>query len=171
MQGSNQVKKLNWELKNRSLHSPTQGNGYDCGVYTMLSIYLLSRGVVLSRSTYDQHIVTHQQLRRSIASALMKANDLAPEGSVLGYMPRQGNTAGSRPRRRKRKRTESRVVVGEGKLQKQSDGPTRPPASTADKLLNKKRSAKSVSSTYKRKLTIAQLLLKPPKPKKAKNVM
>ena len=136
----------------------------------MLSIYLISRNVVLSRSTYDQHIVTHQQLRRSIASAIMKANDLAPEGSVLGYMSRQGNTAASRSRRRKRKRAESRVVAGEGKLQKRSDGLTHPPASTVDKLINKKRSAKSVSSTHKQKLTIAQLLLQPPKPRKPKNV-
>ena len=135
----------------------------------MLSIYLISRGVVLSRSTYDQHTVTHRQLRRSIASALMKVNDLAPEGSVLGYMSRQRNTAASRFRRRKRKRSESRVAASEGKLQKQSDAPTRPPASTIDKLLNKKRTAKSVSSANKRSLTIAQLLLQPPKPKRPKN--
>ena len=161
--------KRSWKLENRSYHTPRQRNDFDCGVFTMLSIYLLSMGVTLSRSTYDQHIVTHQQLRRSIASALMKANDLAPEGSVLGYMSRQGNTAASRSRRRKRKRDESRVVAGKGKLQKQSDGPARPPASTVDKLINKKRTAKSVSSTPKRSLTIAQLLLQPPKPKRPKN--
>ena len=44
------VWKRDWDAQNKSGHSPKQENGDDCGVFTLLSKYLLSRGVQISRS-------------------------------------------------------------------------------------------------------------------------
>ena len=55
--------KTTWAIRNMSSSSPRQTNGVDCGVFTILSIYLLSRGVQLSRSTYSQSCIERRQLR------------------------------------------------------------------------------------------------------------
>ena len=80
--------KLGWAIHNLSRYAPKQRNNTDCGVFTMLSIYLVSRGVNLKRSSYTQEAVDAQRMRRSIALALMKANDTPPEGSVAHYFTR-----------------------------------------------------------------------------------
>ena len=64
-----------WSLRDLSRHSPRQQNDYDCGVFTMVSIYLSSRGVTLSNETYDQHYVTSANLRYNLALALLKVNE------------------------------------------------------------------------------------------------
>ena len=64
--------KLSWQTRDMTRHSPMQENDDDCGVFTILSIYLISRGVRLQRSSYNQNIVTNRKLRRCIALALMK---------------------------------------------------------------------------------------------------
>ena len=45
--------KQDWDTQNESGYFPKLQNGDDCGVFTLLSIYLLS-SVQISRSTYDQ---------------------------------------------------------------------------------------------------------------------
>ena len=78
--------KTSWAIRDMSSSSPRQINGDDCGVFTILSIYLLSRGVQLSRSSYSQACVVTRQLRRSIAFALLQANEQAPSSSVWNLL-------------------------------------------------------------------------------------
>ena len=80
--------KLGWSLQDCSRDAPKQHNTTDCGVFTLLSIYLASRGVVLQRSTYTQEAMYDHQMRCSIALALMKANDTPPEELVAHYFTR-----------------------------------------------------------------------------------
>ena len=54
--------KTTWAIRDMSSSLPRQLNGDDCGVFTILSIYLLSRGVQLSCSSYTQSCVTTRQL-------------------------------------------------------------------------------------------------------------
>ena len=82
--------KTTWAIRDMSSSLPRQTNGDDCGVFTILSIYLLSRGVQLSCSSYSQSCVVTRQLRQSIAFALLQANERAPSSSVrylLGALP------------------------------------------------------------------------------------
>ena len=158
--------KLGWSLQDRSRHAPKQQNGTDCGVFTLLSIYLASRGVALRRSTYTQEAVYDCRMRRSIALALMKANDTPPENSVANYFtripaPRRGACASRSARGRKRRRVESRVAVGSSRIR--DPAPPQSETSPGKETLNKKRSAKSLANSRKRKITIAQMLRQPPK--------
>ena len=63
-----------------------QENDDDCGVFTILSIYLISRGVRLQRSSYNQNIVTNRKLRRCIALALMKCNEISASGALDDFV-------------------------------------------------------------------------------------
>lgn len=72
--------KLGWALQDCSWNAPKQHNITDCGMFTLLSIYSASRGVDLRRSSYTQEAVYDLRMRRSIALALMKANDLPQQG-------------------------------------------------------------------------------------------
>ena len=56
------------------------------GYSHFFSIYLLFKGVQILKLMYDQHIVTQQQLRYSIAFALIKANKITPPGLVVNHM-------------------------------------------------------------------------------------
>ena len=105
-------------------------------------------------------------MRRSIALALMKANDSPPAGSVAHYFTRvpvtQSGACASQPARsRKRRRVESRVVVGSSKVW-DTASPQRE-TSEEDGSFNRKRSAKLLADSRKRKLTIAQMLRRPRK--------
>ena len=158
--------KLGWSLQDCSRDAPKQHNTTDCGVFTLLSIYLASRGVVLQRSTYTQEAVYDHRMRRSIALALMKANDTPPEGSVAHYFTRvpatqRGACASRSVRSKKRRRVESRVAVGSSKIRDQTSPQSE---TTAEKeIVNRKRTAKSLANSRKRKITIAQMLRQPPK--------
>ena len=46
--------KRTWEIQDKSRDLPRQENTYICGLITMILIYLMSRGVQLQRSSYDQ---------------------------------------------------------------------------------------------------------------------
>ena len=103
--------------ENRRGQSPKQQNGNDCRVFTILSIYLIFRGVQILSPMYYQHIVTHHLMRRSIASAL-KTSKITPPGLVATYMIRQGRTTNLSTGLKKQKRKESRVTLGKRKLWK-----------------------------------------------------
>ena len=78
--------KLGWMIENGSQLSTRQQNGNDYRVFTLLSIYLLSRCVQISKLMYDQHMVIQWQPRRSIAPVLTKANKTTPTGLVANHM-------------------------------------------------------------------------------------
>ncbi|EJK57458.1 hypothetical protein THAOC_22493, partial [Thalassiosira oceanica] len=107
-----------WALRNRSGHCPRQTNSYDCGVFTMTTIYLSSRGVAISRDTYDQHFVEAVNLRHNLALALLRVNDMAdPSDSQtrLNFQSAASSQTASRKRRR-----EHRVRVGGKRIKTQN---------------------------------------------------
>ena len=65
-----------WKTQDMSSSSPRQRNGVDCGVFTLFSIYLLSRGVALTSTSYSQKTLTERKIRQSIAFLLLEANEL-----------------------------------------------------------------------------------------------
>ena len=72
--------KTTWSYRDKSaLVSPKQGNLDDCGVFTLVSIYLLSQGVELSRNTYDQSAIDSRKVRRSIAHLILEKNQSQEE--------------------------------------------------------------------------------------------
>ena len=146
------------------------------GVHHSLNLpYLLSRGVQLSRSSYSQSCVVTRQLRRSIAFALLQANERAPSSSVrnlLGAPPgapppegisrkRQAGIAAARAKK-KRRRT-CRVIPGGAKATApvSSQQPQHQPP--RDTLNDRKRKAKSLTDNPQSQLTIMQALCQPRK--------
>ena len=78
--------KHTWITQDKSRDSPRQESTYDCGLFTMILIYLMSRGVQLQRSLYNQFGVSSRQLRRSIVFVLVQANKLLPTVSVARHI-------------------------------------------------------------------------------------
>ena len=168
--------KTTWAIRNMSSSSPRQTNGVDCGVFTILSIYLLSRGVQLSRSTYSQSCIERRQLRRSIAFALLQANERAPISSVrqhLGVPPggplpesiarkRRARFDAACAQRRKRRRTGCDLT--DGAKTSAHTGKHHPQHRPRQNTLNdRKRNAKSLTDNSHSQLTIAQTLHQPKK--------
>ena len=61
-----------WRAVDKSREAPMQLNNYDCGVFTLLTIYLNSRGVPISRQMYDQHCVDAKSFLRHLKRPLSK---------------------------------------------------------------------------------------------------
>ena len=79
----------------------------------MLSIYLSSRGVALSRETYDQQYVEAANLRHNLALALLRVNEEADPSDSQSQLPFQRTTTSKASRKRRR---EQRVCVGSKRL-------------------------------------------------------
>ncbi|EJK75845.1 hypothetical protein THAOC_02425 [Thalassiosira oceanica] len=132
-----------WALRNRSGQCPRQTNYYDCGVFTMTTIYLSSRGVAISRDTYDQHFVEAVNLRHNLALALLRVNDMVdpldPQ-TRLNFQRAASSQTASRKRRR-----EQRVRAGGKRIKTQTSSRDDRPKGHTDKTLNRKRPAKSLT--------------------------
>ena len=167
--------KTTWAIRDMSSSSPRQTNGDDCGVFTILSIYLLSRGVQLSRSTYSQSCVERRQLRRSIAFALLQANECAPTSSVRHHLvlpqgrplpegiARKRRAAITTASAQRKRRREGRTLTAGTEA---SEHAVRQPPQhrpRQDALTNRKRNAKSLTANPHSQLTIAQTLHRPKK--------
>ena len=88
--------KKDWKYSDRSQNAPRQINTYDCGVFTLVSMYLLSRGLELSSSTYDQQSIYRRKVRLCIAHLILQKNQLQ-EGAT-GLPPlRSARTPRKRP--------------------------------------------------------------------------
>jgi len=120
--------------------------GHTRGKYVMkitTTIYLSSRGVAISRDTYDQHFVEAVNLRHNLALALLRVNDMAdPSDSQtrLNFQSAASSQTASRKRRR-----EHRVRVGGKRIKTQTSDRSARPQEQTDKTLNRKRSAKSLT--------------------------
>ena len=167
--------KTTWAIRDMSSSSPRQLNGDNCGVFTILSIYLLSRGVQLSCSSYSQSCVVTRQLRRSIAFALLQANERAPSSSVrnlLGAPPgaplpegisrkRLAGIAAARAKKKRRRTCRASpggaTATAPVRSQQSQHQPPR------DTLTDRKRKAKSLTDNPQSQLTIMQALCQPKK--------
>ena len=146
-----------WSLRDLSRHSPRQQNDYDCGVFTMVSIYLSSRGVTLSNETYDQHYVTSANLRYNLALALLKVNEEPDPSSPqtrLGF----SRTARSQKSQRKRRR-DSRVSKGGKRIRTESSSSDGHHTPQATPILNRKRTAKSLTDNDPTQRSIRQMFM------------
>ena len=167
--------KTTWAIRDMSSSSPRQTNGIDCGVFTILSIYLLSRGVQLSRSTYSQSCIERRQLRQSIAFALLQANERAPPSSVRQHLgaPPGGPLPESVARKRRartdaacahrRRRREGRALTAGAEASAHTGKQHPQHRSRQDTLNDRKRNAKSLTDNSHSQLTIAQTLHRPKK--------
>ena len=155
--------KHSWATRDMTRYSPKQGNDDDCGVFTILSIYLISRGVQLQRTTYDQQSVIDRKLRRMIAHSLMKCNEWPDPGEVDSMIVSERHSTTTASRHRKRRKSESRLTVGKSKVQKGYTGLFQSPLNREKSLDNRKRSAKSLTDAQPTQRTITQMLMQPPK--------
>ena len=57
---------MEWTYKDRSRKAPAQENTYDCGVFTIMSIYLLLRGLELASTTYNQRAIYSMKVQREL---------------------------------------------------------------------------------------------------------
>ena len=78
-----------WKAFDLSRNSPKQLNTHDCGLFTMLTIYLNSRGVEIKRTMYDQDCVDNQELRGVIASLFVCDNEMASSSSMTSFFGRK----------------------------------------------------------------------------------
>ena len=162
--------KADWRIRDMSRHSPRQRNGNDCGVFTLLSIYLLSRGVRLTKNSYSQLCVTTRKLRRSIAFALLQANELAPvaptgsAGLARPRAPLPREVARKRKARTtaaragKRRRREEEATAGKAKVTTSEARRHRQDGTPLDALTNRKRQAKSLADNPSTQMTIEKFL-------------
>ena len=139
-------------------------------MFTILSIYLLSRGVSLSSDSYSQTCVMTSKMRRSIAFALLQANELvpvAPVGGSLSARPAVPLPRGVARKRRarttaaragKRSRREGKATAGKTKVVTPGAGRQRQNRPPPDGLANRKRDAKSLADNPSKQLTIEQSL-------------
>ena len=158
------VWKREWSYQDKSRNSPKQQNGNDCGVFTLVSIYLLSRGVELSESSYDQRAIVRRKVRPNITYLILQKNQLqsqedsTPYARISGVTRRRGN--GPAPgRKRRRRRKESRIVPSGTEISRPA-----PPASdsrSTRKGTESKRSAASLAADDPRGAESSQRQLPP----------
>ena len=78
--------KKEWTYNNRSQNAPWQINTYDCGVFTLVSMYLLSRGLELTSSTYDQQSIYRRKVRLCIAHLILQKNQLQEGATAVWHL-------------------------------------------------------------------------------------
>ena len=88
--------KKEWKCSDRPQNAPRQFNTYNCGVFTLVSMYLLSRGLVLSSLMYDQQFIYRRKVRLCIAHLILQKNQLQEGATGLPPM-RSARTPRKRP--------------------------------------------------------------------------
>ena len=75
-------RKKEWSYSNRSQNIPRQTNTYDCSMFTLVSIYLLSRGLELSPLVCNQQSISRKKVRPSIAHLILQKNQMQKEATA-----------------------------------------------------------------------------------------
>ena len=154
-----------WRAVDKSREAPKQTNTWDCGVFMLLTVYLNSRGVPISRLMYDQYCVDAQRLRRSIAFLLIRDNELHTASSIRQHTIRIRPSSGAAKglRHNKRTRTQQQIAVGSKKIRSDTSGNFEPSEAQRSHSQGRKRSAKSLADSDPSQLTIEQSLKLPKK--------
>ena len=66
--------KKDWKYSDKSQKVSRQVNTYGCGIFTLVSMYLLSRGLETSSSMYDQQFIYKRKVRLCIAHLILQKN-------------------------------------------------------------------------------------------------
>ena len=75
-----------------SRQSPVQHNTYDCGIFTMLTIYLHSRGGEINKLMYTQQSLYDNKICRAFAALFMRNNKMPSPPSIQFQRP-SGNSS------------------------------------------------------------------------------
>ena len=153
-----------WTIQNRSGTTPKQTNGYDCGVFTLVNMSLIARGIRLDQGSYSQETIYRRQTRQHIAHIILSISEIAVPLQINGGEPpqtaeavpsappsapvRQGKapaTQKAHKKRRKRKRQEQHKPVVGGKRVTRVTTYTDDQPTTAANLLNRKRTEFSIA--------------------------
>ena len=148
-----------WTCTDQSSNSPRQGNSDDCGIFTLVSMALLSNGTRLQQDSYSQSIIHGRQTRRRIAYLIWSSGvnhpttpwskNLTAPHAPGGHNTTQTRRAAARyPRRlgKKRKREEHKVVLGGVKVRRKLTWYTYTDRALPRQLLNRKRSTSSIAN-------------------------
>ena len=113
-----------WTARDESGRSPLQDNGYDCGIFMLISIGLLRNGHTLSRDSYKQSTLRLRYARRKLAWTIWRTGlgddeirwqpqtRTRPVEEPAGHSsPRRGAT---RSHKRKRGQPEGRLTTAGG---------------------------------------------------------
>ena len=113
-----------WKCRDRSARAPQQENTYDCGVFTIVSAYLISRGMELTSETYNQRAIYSRKVRIGLAHILLSLSQSSEERTTF-----MAQLDATRRRRRaavraaaansskRRRRNDSRIVPsGQGQI-------------------------------------------------------
>ena len=153
-----------WTIQNRSGTTPKQTNGYDCGVFTLVNMSLIARGIRLDQGSYSQETIYRRQTRQHIAPTILSISEIAvPLQNNGGEPPQTAEAVPSAPpsapvrqgkapatqkahkKRRKRKRQQQHKPVVGGKRVTRVTAYTDDQLTTAANLLNRKRTEFSIA--------------------------
>lgn len=127
-------------------------------------------GVSLAKNSYSQTCVTTRKLRRSIAFALLQANELVPVAPMGGSgiarpgvplpqgVARKRKARTTAARAGKRRRREEEATAGKAKVTTPGARRHRQDRPPPDDLTNKKRDAKSLADNPRTQMTIEKFL-------------
>jgi len=148
-----------WTCTDQSSNSPRQRNSNDCGIFTLVSLALLSNGTRLQQDSYSQSIIHTRQTRRRIAYLIWSSgvdHPTTPWNENLTAPHAPGGQNRTRTRRaaaktskrpgRKRKREEHRVVLGGVKVRRKLTSNTYTDRAQPRLLLNRKRLTSSIAN-------------------------
>ena len=147
-----------WTCIDQSSNSPRQRNSDDCGIFTLVSLALLSNGTRLQQDSYSQSIIRTRQTRRRIAYLIWSSgvdhpttpwNENLTEPHAPGGQSRPRRRAATRTQRtpgKKRKRKEHRVVLGGVRVRRKLTSNTYADRAMPQPLLNRKRSTSSIAN-------------------------
>ena len=99
-----------WLVVDCASGSPRQNNGYDCGIFTILNGYLLSRGVTVVANAYTQETIRARSTRRRLMYLIGKAHDARAGQARQGLG--NGRPRGAAARVRGGKRTARAAGLG-----------------------------------------------------------
>ena len=118
-----EVWKRTWRYKDRSTRTPQQENTDDCGVFVIVSAYLISRGIELTRETYNQRAIYSRKVRVALAHIILSMSQTSEERTAfiaqLGATRRRRRAAAAEAANssRRRRKKDSRIVPsGQGQI-------------------------------------------------------
>ena len=121
------AQKEDWSPTDQSEISPRQGNGYNCGIFTLISMSLLRNGHRLRSNSYFQNTLYLRHSREKLAWTIWKTGlgsntvhwQPGTQGQTTATTMKRGATR-ERPEgsyQKKKRRKEGRLILGGAKMQ------------------------------------------------------